>query len=177
MVIGSEKPLYIQLDIPNSPFLLSLSSDADSLSASASPIPPCSTLSSELIPFPKMSPSISFSSSSSSMRHHLHSVPEITITTALSEASLCGHPSSPPCASQRPKPRLSAFASKKLVEFIDYLEKVDRDMASEIEHVKGSIQEAREYVGEWREERSTRSAELLKRRREEGETKDSDSDF
>lgn len=111
------------------------------------------------------------------MRHPSRSVPEITITSALSEASLNGRPTSPPRASQRPKPRLSAFASKKLVEFIDFLEKVDRDMASEIEHVKGSIREAHEYVGEWREDRSTRCAELLKRRREEGETRESESDF
>jgi hypothetical protein len=178
MVIGSEKPLYIHLDIPNSPFLLTLPSDADSqLSASAPPTPSCSTLSSELMPFPKMSPTHSSSSSSSSIRQPLHSVPEITITSALSGASLNGRPTSPPCASQHPKPRLSAFASKKLVEFIDFLEKVDRDMASEIEHVKGSIREAREYVGEWQEDRSTRCAELLRTRREEGETKELESDF
>jgi hypothetical protein len=84
----------------------------------------------------------------------------------------------PPWSPPRPKPRLSAFASKKLAEFIDFLEKVDRDMASEIEHVKESIKEAREYVGEWREERSARCAELLKRReREQRESKESESGF
>jgi hypothetical protein len=53
------------------------------------------------------------------------------------------------------------------VEFIDFLEKIDRDMAAEIEHVKMSIREAREYVGEWQEERSARQAELSKRRERE----------
>jgi hypothetical protein len=112
------------------------------------------------------------------MHHPSHSVPEITITSALSETSLRGPPTSPPRASSHPKPHLSAFASKKLVEFIDFLEKIDRDMASEVEHVKESIKEAREYVGEWREERSMRCAELLKRREREGRvTKESGSDF
>ncbi len=41
-------------------------------------------------------------------------------------------------------------------------------MASEIEHVKQSIKEAREHIIEWREERSARCAELLKRREREG---------
>jgi hypothetical protein len=51
-------------------------------------------------------------------------------------------------------------------------------MAVEIEHVKESIREAREYVGEWREERSVRKAELLRRKeREKRETKELDSDF
>jgi hypothetical protein len=167
MVIASEKQLFIQLDIPNSPLLLSLPSDADSLlSASAQPVTPCSTLSHE------MTPSISTSSSSSFMHHHRspHSVPEITITYALSQSSsLNGPPTSPPpYTSPPPKPRLSASASKKLNEFVDFLEKVDRDMASEVEHVKQSINEAREYAREWREERSARCAELLKRREREG---------
>jgi hypothetical protein len=51
-------------------------------------------------------------------------------------------------------------------------------MASEVEHVKGSIKEAREYVGEWQEERSIRCAELLRRREREGRgIKESESDF
>lgn len=51
-------------------------------------------------------------------------------------------------------------------------------MAAEIEHVKESIREAREYVGEWQEERSARQVELSKRReRERRETKEPDSDF
>ena len=170
MVIPSEKPLFIQLDIPNSPLLLSLPSDVDSLlSASAQPVIPCSSLSHEMTLFSKITPSTS--SSSSLMRHHhsLHSVPEITITCALSQSSLNGPATSPPpYTCPPPKPRLSASASKKLNEFVDLLEKVDRDMASEVEHVKQSIKEAREYVREWREERSARCAELLRRREREG---------
>jgi hypothetical protein len=165
MVITSEKQLFIQLDIPNSPFLLSLPSDGDSLlSASAQPVAPRSTLSHE------MTPSISTSSSSSLMHHHSsHSVPEITITYALSQSSLTGPPTSPPpYSSPPPKPRLSASASKKLNEFVDLLEKVDQDMASEVEHVKQRIKEAREYARGWREERSARCAELLRRREREG---------
>jgi len=78
----------------------------------------------------------------------------------------------------RPKPRLSAAASKKLVEFIDFLEKIDRDMTAEIQHVKESIKETHDYVGEWKEERSARRAELLRRKeRERRETKEPDSDF
>jgi hypothetical protein len=51
-------------------------------------------------------------------------------------------------------------------------------MAAEVEHVKQSIREAREYVGEWQEERSARQAELSKRReREKRETNELDSDF
>jgi len=51
-------------------------------------------------------------------------------------------------------------------------------MATEIEHVKESIREAREYVGEWQEERSARRAELLKKReRERRETEGVDNDF
>lgn len=104
------------------------------------------------------------------MRHHhsSHSVPEITITHALSRSSFDGPPTSPPpYTSAPPKPHLSAPASKKLDEFVDFLEKVDRDMASEVEHVKQSIKEAREYVREWREERSARCADLLKRKEHE----------
>jgi hypothetical protein len=173
MVIASEKRLFIQLDIPNSPFLLSLPSDADSLlSASAQPATPCSNLSHDMTLFSKMTPSISTSSSTSLMHHHRspHSVPEITITYARSQSSsLNGPPTSPPpYTSPPPKPRLSASASKKLNEFVDFLEKVDRDMASEVEHVKQSINEAREYAREWREERSARCAELLKRKGREG---------
>jgi hypothetical protein len=83
-----------------------------------------------------------------------------------------------PHASPRTRPRLSAAASKKLVEFIDFLDKIDRDMAAEIEHVKESIREAREYVGEWQEERNARKAELLrKKEREKRETREPDSDF
>lgn len=105
------------------------------------------------------------------MHHHrsLHSVPEITITYAHSQSSLDGPPTSPPpYISTPPKPRLSATASKKLDEFVDLLEKVDRDMASEVKHVKQSIKEAREHVKEWREERTARCAELLKRMEREG---------
>lgn len=51
-------------------------------------------------------------------------------------------------------------------------------MAAEIEHVRESIREAREYVGEWQEERSARRAELLKKKeRERRETRRPDSDF
>jgi len=51
-------------------------------------------------------------------------------------------------------------------------------MAVEIEHVKESIREAREYVEEWREERNARQVQLSKRReRERRETKQPDSDF
>jgi hypothetical protein len=106
------------------------------------------------------------------MRHHRSSdsVPEITITYALSQSSSLGGPptSPPPYTSPPPKPRLSASASKKLDEFVDFLEKVDRDMASEVEHVKQSIKEARDYFREWREERSAHCAELLKRKEREG---------
>ncbi|KAI9442438.1 hypothetical protein H4582DRAFT_2072998 [Lactarius indigo] len=75
-------------------------------------------------------------------------------------------------------PCLSSAASKKLVEFIDFLDKIDRDMTAEIQHVKESIKEAHEYVGEWQKERSARRAELLrKKERERRETKEPDSDF
>lgn len=173
MVITSEKQLFIQLDIPNSPFLLSLPSDADPLlSASAQPVTPRSTLPHEKTPPSNMKPSIS-TSSSLSLTHHpyhsSHSLPEITVTCAHSQSSLNGPPASPPPYTfQPPKPRLSASASKKLYEFVDLLDKVDRDMASEVEHVKQSIKEAREYVREWREERSARCAELLRRIGREG---------
>ena len=172
MVIASEKQLFIQLDIPNSPLLLSLPSDADALlCASAQPITPCSTLSHEMTLFSKITPSVSTSSSSSLMHHHhsSYSVPEITISYALSQSSINGPPTSPPpYTSPSPKPRLSASASRKLNEFVDFLEKIDHDMTSEVEHVKQSIKEAREYVREWREERSARCAELLKRMEREG---------
>ena len=183
MVITSEKQLYIQLDIPNSPFLLSLPPDADSiLSASAQPVTPSSTLPHEKTPLSKMAPSISTSSSLSLMHHHYHSsrsVPEISVTYALSQSSLNGPPASPPPYTlQPPKPRLSTSASKKLNEFVDLLDKVDRDMASEVEHVKQSIKEAREYVREWREERSARCAELLRMRGREGRgSKELESDI
>ena len=177
--MASGKQLFIQLDIPNSPFLLSLPSDANSdtlllsATASAQPVTPCSTLSHKMTLFSKMIPSISTSSSSSLIHHHdsSHSVPEITITYAHSQPSLNGSPTSPPSYSYSPprlKPRLSASASKKLNEYVSFLEMVDRDMASEVEHVKQSIKEAREYASEWREERSARCAELLKRRERQG---------
>lgn len=51
-------------------------------------------------------------------------------------------------------------------------------MTAEVQHVKESIKEVQEYVGEWQEERSTRRAELLrKKEREKRETKELDSDF
>jgi acyl-CoA reductase-like NAD-dependent aldehyde dehydrogenase len=75
-------------------------------------------------------------------------------------------------------PRLSAAASKKFVGFIDLLDKIDRDMAAEVEHVKESIREAREYVEEWREERNARRAELLRKmEHEKRENKGLDTDF
>jgi hypothetical protein len=124
-------------------------------------------------------PSVSSSSSDSLTFRPSHSVPGITITSSPSELPYNDRPSSPPpCVSPRASYRLSISASKKLVEFIDFLEKTDRDMAAEIEHVKESIREAREYVGEWQEERSARQVELSKRReRERRETKEPDSDF
>jgi len=180
MVAASEKPLFIQLDIPNSPLLSSLQLDDDSPSASPPPSPPrpFSNLSSEMIPFPVMGPSIS-SSSTSFHSSDSHPVPEITITSPLSEPSYDERSTSPPpSTSPRPASRLSSAASKKLVEFIDFLEKIDLDMATEIEHVKESIRETREYIEEWQEERSTREAALSKRReREKRETKLPDSDF
>lgn len=108
-----------------------------------------------------------------------HPVPEITITSPHSGSSLNEPPISPPlCDLPRSSTRITASASKKLIEFIDFLEKVDRDMAAEIEHVRESIREAREYVGEWQEERSARRAELLKKKeRERRETRRPDSDF
>jgi hypothetical protein len=172
----SEKPLFIELDIPTSPLLFSLSEHADSLlSASGSTAaPPRSAL-----PFPEIIPPVSSSSSESLTPSTSHSVPGITITCSPSEPphnDRLGSP--PPCASPRASSRLSISASKKLVEFIDFLEKTDRDMAAEIEHVKESIREAREYVGEWQEERSARQAALSKRReRDRRETKEPDSDF
>ncbi|KAI0001382.1 hypothetical protein BJV74DRAFT_820262 [Russula compacta] len=175
MVVASENPLFIHLDIPSSPLLLSLSSEANSpLNASVLPAPSCSTLS------PEMIHSVSSSSTNSSfMLQPSHPVPEITITSPLSGSSLNEPPiSPPPCDPPRPRARITASASKKLIDFIDFLEKVDRDMAAEIEHVRESIREAREYVGEWQEERSARRAELLKKReRERRETKRPGSDF
>ncbi|KAH9956899.1 hypothetical protein BC827DRAFT_1228818 [Russula dissimulans] len=161
MVVASEKPLFIQLDIPTSPLLSSLQLDDDSPSASPPPSLPSlsSKLLSEMIPFSKMGPSIS-SSTSSLHRADSHPVPEITITSPLSEPTYDERPTSRP----RPASRLSSAASKTLVQFIDLLEKVDRDMATEIEHVKESIRETREYIEEWQEERSTRGAALLKKK-------------
>ncbi|KAI0256205.1 hypothetical protein BJV78DRAFT_445715 [Lactifluus subvellereus] len=177
--VSLEKPLFIQLDIPSSPLLLSLPLDAGSL-LNPPPPPPCTTLPLNTIPFPKVVPSVSSSSSSSLMHHSLHSVPEIMVTRPLSELA---HDEStqflpsrrvPP----RTKPRLSTAASKKLVEFVDFLDRIDRDMTAEVEHVKESIREAREYAGEWREERRARKVELLrKKEREKKETKQLDSDF
>ncbi|KAI0305508.1 hypothetical protein B0F90DRAFT_1067029 [Multifurca ochricompacta] len=179
--VALEKPpLLIQLDIPHSPLLLSLPSDTDSLpSGSPSPAPPCIMLSSEVMPFPRSLLSVSSSSSSSLMLHSSHSAPEIIVTRPLSEVT---HDKlavpSPSCASPHSTPRLSAASSKKLIEFIDFLENIDRDMASEIQHVRESIKEARAYVGEWQEERSARRAELLKKKElEKRETKEPDSDL
>ena len=177
--VSLEKPVFIQLDIPSSPLLLSLPSDAGSL-FNTPPHPPCATLHPEVTPFQNVAPSIFSSSSSSSLtRHPSHSVPGITVTRPLSEltrdvTSIVPFPrSSPP-----PRPRLSTAASKKLVGFIDLLDKIDRDMAAEVEHVRESIRDAREYVEEWREERSARMAELLrKREREKRENKGLDTDF
>lgn len=106
-------------------------------------------------------------------------VPEVVITGPLSNVAFNQSPLPPSHRTPpRPKPRLSSAASKKLVEFIDFLEKIDRDMTAEVQHVKESIKEVQEYVGEWQEERSTRRAELLrKKEREKRETKELDSDF
>ena len=178
MIVPSEKPLFIQLDIPTSPLLLTLSSDAKSLLGPSAPTTPSrSTLSPGMIPFPEMTFSDSSSSNSSLTFQPSHRVPSITITCSPpSETSHNERPTPPPTSlSPHSRSRLSASASKKLVEFIDFLEKIDRDMTAEIEHVKESIREAREYVGEWREERSARQAELSKRR--EREKREPDSDF
>ena len=174
-------PLFIELNIPSSPLLLSLSPDANSLlRASGSTASSRSKLPSEMIPFPDMAHYVSCSSSSSLTFRPSHPVPEIKITSSPSASSLHNERpiSPPPCDSPRPRHGLSAAASKKLVEFIDFLEKIDRDMAAEIEHVKESIREAREYVQEWQEERNARQVQLSKgRERERRETKEPDSDF
>ena len=180
MVVPSEKPLFIQLDIPNSPLLLSLSPDAKALLGTSAPTAPSrSTLSPDMIPLPEMTLSDSSSSSSSLTFQPSHYVPAITITCSPPQTSRNGCPTSPPpSVSPHSRSRLSASASRKLVEFIDFLEKIDRDMTTEIEHVKESIREAREYVGEWQQERSARQAELSKRREyEKRETEEPDSDF
>ncbi|KAH9045086.1 hypothetical protein EDB84DRAFT_1469089 [Lactarius hengduanensis] len=155
--VALENPL-IRFNIPNSPLLLSLPLDAGShpTHLSTSSVPPCT-----------MSPS---------KKPHFPQVPDVVITRPLSNDRSPPPPShrTPP----RPKPRLSAAASKKLVEFIDFLEKIDRDMTADIQHVKESIKEAHEYVGEWQDERRARRAELLRRKeRERRETKEPDSDF
>ncbi|KAI9507895.1 hypothetical protein F5148DRAFT_1200931 [Russula earlei] len=180
MTIALEKPFFIQLDIPTTPLLSSLPPGAESLLiASTPPAPPCLprlNVLSEMAPFPEMPVS---SSSSGSSLHSSHPLPDITITSPLSESPYDEPSNSPaPAASPRPSTRLSTAASRKLVEFIDFLETIDRDMAAEVEHVKESIREAREYIGEWREERSTRGAEFLKKReRERKLTRRRDSDF
>ncbi|KAN0129237.1 hypothetical protein V8E53_012936 [Lactarius tabidus] len=176
-----ENPL-IQFTIPNSPLLLSLSFDAGSHPTllSAPSAHPCTKTSTKMSHFPNLTPSFSSSSSSSSLRlQPSNAVPEVVITGPLSNVAYNQSPLPPSHrAPPRPKPRLSSAASKKLVEFIDFLEKIDRDMTVEIQHVKESIKEAHEYVGEWQEERSSRRAELLRRKeRERRETKELDSDF
>ncbi|KAF8271268.1 hypothetical protein EI94DRAFT_1797250 [Lactarius quietus] len=175
-----ENPL-IQFQIPNSPLLLSLPFDAGfhPTHFGASSAPPCTTSYSKMPHFPNLTSSVSSSSSSSLKLQPSSAVPEVVITGPLSNVVYDRSPlplshRTPP----RPKPRLSSAASKKLVEFIDFLEKIDRDMTAEIQHVKESIREAQDYVGEWQEERSARRAELLRRKeREKRETKELDSDF
>jgi hypothetical protein len=178
--VSFEKPVFIQLDIPSSPLLLSLPSDPGSLFNAPFP-PPCTTAHPEMTPFQKVAPSISSSSSSSSLTPHpSHSVPGITVTRPLSELAHDETSIIPfPHASPPLRPRISATASNKLVGFVDLLDKIDRDMAAEVEHVKESIREAREYVEEWREERSARKAELLRKmEREKRETtKELDTNF
>ncbi|KAI0268608.1 hypothetical protein BC834DRAFT_841982 [Gloeopeniophorella convolvens] len=174
-MISAARPL-LRLDIPTSPLLSSLPSNT--VFASDPPACAYTTISPERIPSPALARSISSSTASSFTLHPCHSVPEITITRPLSES--ISKPSlrhSPPVSLPR-KARLSPAASKKLVEFIDLLEKIDRDMAAEVQHVKESIKEARTYVDEWQEERRVCRAELLKKReREKRETKEPDSDF
>ena len=178
--VALENPL-IQFDIPNSPFLLSLPFAAGSHTTllSAQSAPPCTKTSTKMSHFPNLTPSVSSSSSSSLGHQPSNAVPEVVITSPLSNVACNQSPLAPSHRTPaRPKPRLSSAASKKLVEFIDFLEKIDRDMTAEIQHVKESIKEAQEYVGEWREERSARRAELLRRKeRERRETKELDSDF
>ena len=179
--VALENPL-IQFDIPNSPLLLSLPFDAGSHPTllGASPAPPYTMSSSKMSHVPNMTPSVSSSSSSSSLKHQPSSaVPEVVVTGPLSNVG-CDRSPLPPSyrTHPRPKPRLSAAASKKLVEFIDFLEKIDRDMTAEIQHVKESIKEAQEHVGKWQEERNALGAELLRRKEHERrETKEPDSDF
>ncbi|KAI9461206.1 hypothetical protein BJY52DRAFT_213982 [Lactarius psammicola] len=177
--VALENPL-IQFDIPNSPLLLSLPFDAGSHPTllSASSTPPCTMPSSKMSHFPDLTPSVSSSSSSSLILQPSSAIPEVVVTSPLSNVA-CDKPPLPSHRTPpRPKSRLSAAASKKLVEFIDFLEKIDRDMTAEIQHVKESIKEAHDYVGEWQEERSARRTELLRRKeRERRETKEPDSDF
>lgn len=178
--VALENPL-IQFEIPNSPFLLSLPFDADSHTAllSAPSAPSCTKTSTKMSHFPNLAPSVSSSSSSSLRLQPSNALPEVVVTSPLSNAVCNQSPLAPSHRTPaRSKPRLSSAASKKLVEFIGFLEKIDRDMTAEIQHVKESIKETHEYVGEWQEERSARRAELLRRKeRERRETKELDSDF
>ncbi|KAH9057310.1 hypothetical protein EDB87DRAFT_1631869 [Lactarius vividus] len=165
--VALENPL-IRFDIPNSPLLLSLPLDAGPHTTllSVSSARPCTMSPSKKPHSQNLSASVSSSSSFSLTFQPSSTVPEVITTPTFHHT--------PP----HPKPRLSAPASKKLVEFIDFLDKIDRDMTAEIQHVKESIKEAHEYVGEWQKERNARRTELLRRKeRERRETKEPDSDF
>ncbi|KAH9176668.1 hypothetical protein EDB89DRAFT_1939349 [Lactarius sanguifluus] len=175
--VALENPL-IRFNIPNSPLLFSLPLDAGShpTHLSTSSAPPCTMSPSKKPHFHNL-----LASASSSLNFSLTFQPSSTVPAVVITRPLSNDRSPPPpshCTPPRPKPRLSSAASKKLVEFIDFLEKIDRDMTAEIQHVKESIKEAHEYVGEWQGERRARTAELLRRKeRERRETKEPDSDF
>ncbi|KAI0048309.1 hypothetical protein FA95DRAFT_1605399 [Auriscalpium vulgare] len=169
----------LKIEVSTSPLLSSSSSDTvfspavlrtiRSTHSLASLTRPDTTLTSSYSDgAPSLATSATTTSSTSSLLTPIYcvrSVPEITVTRPLSEYL---------AEEKKPLP----VSSKQVISLLDLLDKIDRDMACEVQRVKGNIADARAYVHTWREEARAREAECRRRRAQERkDTKEPDSDF
>ncbi|OBZ68130.1 hypothetical protein A0H81_11905 [Grifola frondosa] len=72
----------------------------------------------------------------------------------------------------------AAVSSRQVISLLNLLERMDDDVASEVQRVKDAIKEAGLMIEECREAQAARREVLLERQaRERGETKGVDDDF
>lgn len=151
----------LRFDFPSSPLLSSSSSETVFSSAVLNRIP--------TLPLPHSAAlgsttSLSTALTEFSLRTPMHlvrAVPHITITRPASDR--WEDKPLPPLPSPSPAPKGIPF--NLVMSVLEFLERNDRDMASELQRVRRNIQEAEREISEWKQERRLRDAEFADRQR------------